>query len=403
MSYHLSFGSVVVVDFLQLAAEHEQNVIEWRRHLHRNPELSGREKETAKFVSNVLKSFGVDEVDIVGETGVAALIRGGCAGKTLALRADMDALPGEEKTGLPFSSKNPEAAHLCGHDAHTAILLGVAQILHSLKEKFSGNVRLVFQPAEENLTGAKLMIRGGVLDSPEVDCIAGLHLWPALPAGTVGLRYGASMAAADSVKIEFRGSQGHAAHPHECVDPLLMAGQFLVNVQAIVSREIAPADSAVLSFGKISGGTVGNIIPDKVLLEGSIRTLLPETRERMAAALERFASSAAQGMRGEASVTISRGVPPLASSTELLALFENSAKELLGADRVVHLVAPSMGSEDFAYYLERVPGFFFRIGVARQGELMRPLHSAAFDPDESSFKTGVAVLCRFAMDFLARE
>jgi len=313
----------------------------------------------------------------------------------------MDALPGEEKTGLPYSSGNPGAAHLCGHDVHTAILLGVAQILSSEKDRFNGAVRLVFQPAEENLSGAKLMIQGGVLESPKVDCIAALHLWPELASGTVGLRYGSAMAAADTFTVEFKGSQGHAAHPHKCVDPILMAGQFLANVQSVVSREIAPVDSAVLSFGKISGGTVGNIIPGSVLLEGTIRTLLPETREHMAAALARFASSTAQGMRGEAEVKIARGVPPLASSSELLTLFENSAKSLLGEEKVLHLPAPSLGSEDFAYYLEHVPGFFFRLGVARPGESMPPLHSPSFNPDESAFKTGVAVTCRFAADFLA--
>ena len=390
------------MDFQALAKNIETDVIEWRRHLHRNPELSGQEYDTAGFVAKILEGIGVEDVRHVGDTGVTGLIRGRGPGRVVALRADMDALPGDEKTGLPFSSERPGAAHMCGHDVHTAILLGVAKVLWGARDEFDGAVRLVFQPAEERLGGAERMIAGGVLENPKVDAIAALHLWPELPAGTVGIRDGALTAAADGVTVEFTGSQGHAAHPHKCVDPIVTAGQFLANVQAVVAREIAPLDAAVLTFGKISGGHAGNIIPDKVTIEGTIRTLSPETREKMAAAVERFAKSTADGMRARVSVTIRRGVPPLIPDSRLVALFAESARDLLGADRVAALPTPSMGGEDFALYLEHVPGVFFRLGVQRPGAPFHPLHSPQFDPDESAFATGVAAMSRFAADFLAR-
>lgn len=390
------------MDFRAAAACVEADVIEWRRHLHRNPELSGQEHDTADFVARVLRETGIEDVRIVGDTGVTGLIRGRGPGRVVALRADMDALPGDEKTGLPFSSERPGAAHMCGHDAHTAILLGVAKVLLGARDAFDGAVRLVFQPAEEGLGGAESMIAGGVLENPKVDAIAALHLWPELPPGTVGIRDGALTAATDGVIVTFTGSQGHAAHPHKCVDPIVTAGQFLANVQAVVAREIAPLDAAVLTFGKISGGHAGNIIPDKVTIEGTIRTLSPETREKMAAAVRRFAKSTADGMRASVSVTIRRGVPPLIPDSRLVALFAEGARDLLGADRVAALPTPSMGGEDFALYLEHVPGVFFRLGVQRPGAPFHPLHSPEFDPDESAFATGVAAMSRFAADFLAR-
>ena len=391
------------MDLLAMAHGIEEDIRDWRHHLHQNPELSGEEQETARYVAEALKKIGAEDIRIIGETGVTALIRGKRSGKTLALRADMDALPGTEASGLPFSSQKEGKAHMCGHDIHTAVLLGAASLLTSLRDSFAGTVRLIFQPAEENLTGARLMIAGGVLENPVPDCVAALHVWPDLPAGTVGVRYGAATAAADTIVVEFTGSQGHAAHPHKCVDPVLMAGQFVANVQAIVSREISPVDSAVLTFGSIHGGTVGNIIPETVTLKGTIRTLLPETRDHVAQAAQRFAEATATASRGKASVQVHRGVPSLFSDPQFVALFEKGAKDLLGSDKVVSLPLPSMGGEDFAFYVEKIPGLFFRLGVGRAGEPNAPLHSPAFTADESALPVGAAAFVRFALDFLAEE
>ena len=391
------------MNLLAMARAIEEDIRAWRHHLHQNPELSGEEKETALYVAEALKKMGAEDVRIIDETGVTALIRGRKPGKTIALRADMDALPGTEASGLPFYSQKEGKAHMCGHDIHTAVLLGVATLLTSLKDSFAGTVRLIFQPAEENLTGARLMIAGGVLENPVPDCVAALHSWPDLPAGTVGVRYGAATAAADSIVVEFTGSQGHAAHPHKCIDPILMAGQFVANVQAIVSREISPVDSAVLTFGSIHGGTVGNIIPETVILQGTIRTLLPETRDHMAEAAQRFAEATAAASRGKVSVRVDRGVPSLFSDPEFIALFERGAKELLGSDKVVTLPHPSLGGEDFAFYTEEIPGLFFRLGVGRPDGPNAPLHSPAFMADESALPVGTAALARFALDFLAEK
>ncbi len=391
------------MDLLAMARAIEEDIRAWRHHLHQNPELSGEEKETARYVAEALKKMGAEDVRIIGETGVTALIRGKTPGRTIALRADMDALPGTEASGLSFSSQKEGRAHMCGHDIHTASLLGAASLLTSLRDRFAGTVRLIFQPAEENLTGARLMISGGVLENPVPDCVAALHVWPDLPAGTVGVRYGAATAAADTIVVEFTGSQGHAAHPHKCVDPVLMACQFVANVQSVVSREVSPVDSAVLTFGSIHGGTVGNIIPETVILQGTIRTLLPETREHVAQAARRFAEATAAASRGKASVQIHRGVPSLFSDQEFLALFEQGAKDLLGEDKVVSLPLPSMGGEDFAFYVEKIPGLFFRLGVGKSGEPNAPLHSPAFAADESALPVGAAAFARFVLDFLAEE
>lgn len=391
------------MDLLAMAYGIEEDIRAWRRHIHQNPELSGEEQETAWYVAEALKKIGAEDIRIIDETGVTALIRGDRGGKTLALRADMDALPGTEASGLPFSSQKEGKAHMCGHDIHTAVLLGATTLLTSLREHFAGTVRLIFQPSEEKLAGAKLMIAGGVLENPIPDCVAALHVWPELPAGTVGVRYGAATAASDSIIVEFTGSQGHAAHPHKCIDPILMAGQFVANVQAIVSREISPVDSAVLTFGSIHGGTVGNIIPETVTLKGTIRTLLPETRELVAEAAKRYAEATAAASRGKVSVQIHQGVPSLFSHPDFIALFEKGAKDLLGSDKVVTLPNPSMGGEDFAFYVEKIPGLFFRLGVGRAGEPNAPLHSPAFIADESALPVGAAAFVRFALDFLAEE
>ena len=391
------------MDLLAMARAIEEDIRAWRHHLHQNPELSGEEQETARYVAEALNTMGAEDVRIIDKTGVTALIRGKKGGKTLALRADMDALPGTEASGLPFSSQKEGKAHMCGHDIHTAVLLGAASLLISLRDSFAGTIRLIFQPAEENLTGARLMIAGGVLENPVPDCVAALHVWPDLPAGTVGVRYGAATAASDTIVVEFTGSQGHAAHPHKCVDPVLMACQFVANVQSVVSREVSPVDSAVLTFGSIHGGTVGNIIPETVTLKGTIRTLLPETRELVAEAAKRFAEATAAASRGKASVQVHRGVPSLFSDPQFIALFEKGAKDLLGSDKVVPLPQPSMGGEDFAFYVEKIPGLFFRLGVGRADKPNAPLHSPAFTADESALPVGAAAFARFALDFLGAE
>ncbi|MDR3332329.1 MAG: amidohydrolase [Synergistaceae bacterium] len=388
------------MDFLRYALEIEDEVIGWRRRIHQNPELGNMEYKTAEFVERTLRSIGIENIRRIGETGVLGILEGHGAGRVAAVRADMDALPSDEKSDYPYPSQCAGVAHTCGHDIHTAILLGVAKSLHKCRDELRGTVKFFFQPAEEILGGAVSMIEGGALENPDVDCILALHVWPELPSGVIGVRYGQMMAATDHVLIEITGSQGHAAHPHKCVDPITIAGQLITNVQAIVSREVSPVDSAVLSFGKISGGTAHNIIPQKVTLEGTIRTISPRTREQMSEAIERFSLGVARNMRGDARVVVTRGTPPLICDESLCEQLEKSAVDLLGAEKVIRLQTPSMGGEDFSFYLEKVPGVFYRLGCASEGKKSVPLHSPEFYPDEGAFKTGVAVTSRFVADLL---
>lgn len=379
----------------------ESEIISIRRLIHSNPELSLQEFETATLIEKFLSELpGMTSVSRIGNTGVTGMLYGtqSQSGKTLALRADIDALPVEEKTGLPFSSIKKGVMHACGHDVHTAVLLGVAKVLSHTRDSFSGTIKFIFQPAEENLAGAQLLLKEGILSDPEVDSIIGLHCWPEIPAGTVAIRRGAMMAASDSLNIKVSGNQGHAAHPHKCVDPIMISAQIITAIQTILSRELAPVEAAVVSFGQIHGGHAPNIIPEMVELSGTVRTISPTTRESMPERIKRISEGIARDMRGSALVDYTFGCPPLISDENLIQLFERTMKSVLGDNVLVHLENPSMGSEDFAYYMEKVPGLFFRLGTADPSEPFVPLHSPYFKVNEKSIVTGIT-----AMSSLARE
>ena len=388
----------------------EDEIISIRRHIHRNPELSMQEFETAALIEKFLSELPGMKVSRVGETGVAAVLEGtkspSLSGRTLAIRADMDALPVQERTKLPFASQKDGVMHACGHDVHTAVLLGTAKVLSGLTNDFSGTVKFVFQPAEENMAGAKMLLKHDILSNPAVDAIIGLHCWPEIQAGTVGFRKGSMMAASDSLKITVEGKQGHAAHPDKCVDPIMMSAQIITALQTIVSRELSPVEAAVISFGQINGGSAPNIIPEKVEIAGTVRTMNPVTRKSMPERIGRLAEGIARDMRGRARVEYGFGCPPLISDDGLLETFENTMDRLLGANNVVHLENPSMGSEDFAYYLEQVPGMFFRLGTADHGTPVTdfvPLHSPYFKVDEKCIACGITAMCGIAVEYLSEQ
>jgi amidohydrolase len=317
----------------------------------------------------------------------------------------MDALPVQEKTELSFASRKDGIMHACGHDVHTSVLLGTAKVLSSKREDFSGTVKFVFQPAEENMAGAKLMLEHGILSDPTVDAIIGLHCWPEIQAGTVGFRRGSMMAASDSLKITVEGKQGHAAHPDKCIDPIAMSAQIITALQTIVSRELSPVEAAVISLGQIHGGNAPNIIPEKVEISGTVRTINPVTRKSMPERIGRLAEGITRDMRGRARVEYGFGCPPLISDDGLLDTFEKTMDRLLGFNSVVHLENPSMGSEDFAYYLEKVPGMFFRLGTADYGTPVTdfiPLHSPYFKIDEKCIVCGITAMCGMAVEYLSR-
>ncbi|TCP31242.1 amidohydrolase/hippurate hydrolase [Scopulibacillus darangshiensis] len=378
-----------------------KKVMAFRRHLHRHPELSFSEYKTSEYVAEILEDAGIEVERHVAGTGVVGLIKGHAPGKTIALRADMDALPIEEQTGLDFASANSGVMHACGHDFHMAILLGAALFLNENKEKIHGAVKLIFQPGEEKLTGAKKMIEAGVLENPAVDAIIALHCWPELPAGMIGVRKGPITAAADFIEIDIKGKAGHAAHPEQCVDPIVIAGHIVSILQTVISREVAPTDPAVLTIGQISGGTAPNVIPSEVKLTGMIRTVNPELQKKMPGMIKRIVTKAAESMNGAADVSYTSATPPLISDDNMVALIDDVVTNILGKDRLVYLENPSLGSEDFSFYAENKPGVLFRLGTHNETEASKfPLHNSRVIFEEKALMTGVSVISEAAVRYL---
>lgn len=341
----------------------QDEFISWRRQIHSHPELGFKEFETTAFIREKLESWGIETRSNGDKTGVIGTLTGGLPStKTIALRADIDALPLVEKSGLDFASQNAGVCHACGHDIHTATLLGAAYVLANVcRDKLAGTVRFIFQPAEETLGGATSMIDSGALDG--VDCILGAHTWPDVVGGCIGVRKGPVMGSNDSFRVIVHGKGGHAAHPHRAIDPVVIGAYIITQLQTIVSRRVAPVDSAVITVGRLNAGTAFNIIPDECVLEGSVRSLDPTVRKHLAEWIRAIAEHTAAGMGAAAEVNYHFGVPPTVCVDEYVDAVSDAAAELLGADKVKTLPAPSLGSEDFAWYLEKVPGAFFRLGT----------------------------------------
>lgn len=393
---------------LSLSNEIKEDVISWRRHIHMYPELSGREFNTAEFVAERLRKFGVDEVveNFAGSTAVVGIIRGKEEGKTVALRADMDALPTEEKSGKPYASRIKGIMHSCGHDAHTAMLLGAAKVLCEMRENLKGNVKLIFQPCEErhDCKGAKWLVEKGVLENPKVSAIFALHVFPELPVGYVGTKEGPFLASSDVFRVKVIGKSTHASRPHQGVDPVIMAAQSINALHHIVSRKLDPLEPAVLTIGKIQGGFAENIIPDEVEFDGTIRTLSHEVRETIPKLIERALSGITSAYGGSYSFQFEEGTPPLINHPETTRFAVEKMRELLGKERVVILERPTMGGEDFSVYLQHVPGTFIRLGVRNEEKgIVHPLHNSRFDIDEDALPVGVAVESYLALTYLNRD
>lgn len=369
--------------------------------IHQYPELSLKEERTAALVETNLKDLGL-EVRRVGVTGVVGLLRGERPGKTLALRADMDALPLTERTGCPFPSQVPGVMHACGHDAHTAILLGTAKVLAGLREDLAGNVKFLFQPAEENnpTGGAHILMDGGALDDPKVNLILALHVWPDLPTGTIGVRTGPLMAASDRVFLTIRGKSSHGSAPHQGVDAIVATAHVVTALQTIVSRNVSPLEAAVLSFGTVHGGNRYNIIAEEVKLEGTCRTLNPQVRELVPRRLAELATKVAEGLGASCETSYIRGYPPVVNAEEGVELIRRAGIDALGASGVVQPEYPGMGAEDFAFYLEKIPGALFWLGCTAPGAKKVPLHNPEFLVDERALPIGVEVFVRAALSYL---
>jgi amidohydrolase len=391
---------MTLTDTIRQGAQHlAEELVQLRRTIHQNPELGFEEHKTADLVASSLRRVEIPVESGVGKTGVVAIIEGAQPGKTIAVRADMDCLPVHEETNLPFASRHAGKMHACGHDLHTAIGIGVARLLHDLRGELKGRVKMIFQPAEEILSGARAMIRDGVLEHPEVEAIVGFHNWPILATGKIGYLRGIVMASSDAFTLSFKGLSGHAAHPHTAVDVITGASYFITQLQTIVSREIAPIKPAVVTIGRIEAGTAANIIPDRLVLSGTVRTLDSQARDQVESAMRRMLDGFKAGMRLDYELEYQRQVPVLRNDGTMLERVTGSARAILGDENVEELGGPSMGSEDFACYTERVPGVYLRIGSMIDGRA-RMLHNSDFYPNEGAIPIAVQVVTRAVVDLL---
>jgi len=379
--------------------------VEVRRHLHRNPELSFAEFETHRYLQEQLEALGCTfQPGLGGGTGVKVVISGGKPGPTVALRADIDALPILEETGLPFASQRPGVMHACGHDTHTAILLATARALLRIKDQLAGHVVLLFQPGEEkNPGGASLMIADGVLDDPKVDAIFGLHVAPNLEAGAMAFGAGTMMAAPDEVEITVVGKGGHGAYPHLTVDPVMAACQIVTLLQQVVARNVSPFQQAVITVGMIHGGGAPNVIPDEVKLNATVRTMDSGLRRLMPQRIEAVVKGVCDAAGATYRFKYELGYPMLKNDPAMTELGRQAACAALGDERVLEM-EPSMGGEDFAYYLERVPGTFARLGAMTAGtEAPYGLHTSRLMIDEDCITVGVAYYLQVVQSFLTAK
>jgi amidohydrolase len=381
-----------------LAKAFFNEVVEIRQKIHTNPELAFEEFETAALVSEKLTQYGIDHQTGVAKTGVVGLIKGKTPdSKVVALRADMDALPILELNDVPYKSGNEGKMHACGHDVHTSVLLGAAKILNELKSEFEGSIKLIFQPSEEKYPGgAKIMIEEGVLENPKPDVIIGQHVYPELDAGKVGMKSGMYMASTDEIYLTVKGRGGHGAIPQRNIDPVLIASHIVVSLQQIVSRNSNPAMPTVLSFGKFIANGQTNVIPDVVKLEGIMRTFNEEWRADMKNRITKMAKGIAESMGGSCDVFIDQGYPFLVNDYEITKNMRNYAIEFLGDKNVTELELRTT-AEDFAYFSQKIPGCFYRLGVRNRSKgIDSNLHTATFNVDEESIKTGMGVMAWLA-------
>jgi amidohydrolase len=382
-----------------LARKFYPEIVEIRRHLHMQPELSKQEEKTSQHITSLLQEWEIPYRDKIGGNGVLGeLVFTNPVNRVIALRADMDALPIKEQNEVPYKSRVQGVMHACGHDVHMASLLGVARILMELRDELQGTVKLIFQPSEEQYPGGAIgMISEGVLEDPRPDLIIGQHVYPELEAGMTGMRGGFYMASTDEIFITVRGKGGHAATPHRVVDPVLVIAHIVVALQQIVSRNANPTTPSVISFGKVCADGRTNIIPDEARLEGVMRTFDEEWREEMKSRITAMATSIAKGMGAECEVFIDKGYPAVYNDPAATDRARKYAVEYLGESNVADL-DQRMTAEDFSYYQQQVPGVFYRLGIMNKEKgITSNLHTSTFDVDESSLITGMGTMAWIAI------
>jgi len=389
--------------FLADAKTIQAQLGEIRRDLHRYPEIGMTETRTARIVADYLKGLGLAVREGVGGTGVVGLLYGRGGDRTVAIRADMDALPMTDRIAGDHRSCIEGKAHACGHDGHTAMVLGAASLLCRSAEALEGNVKFIFQPSEERLPGGALpMIRDGVLDNPRVNGLFSCHVHPGVPQGSVMVTPGYCTVSSAGFTLEMIGKGGHVALPHQAVDPIVMAADCINAAQNIISRRTDPLDSVILAFGTIHGGTANNIIPDTVTLKGTIRALSPERRDRMVVMFRETVAATAQKHGGDFRLNVKLEYPSVYNDPAMVSLFRQAAATVVGDTRVIHTERPFMGGEDIAYFHERIPGVFWFMGTGNPDRgFQHPLHSPLFDFDEAVLSVGAALHAQCASDFLS--
>ena len=385
------------MDIAKKVEEVTESAIAFRRYIHENAELGMKEfKATERIVAELSKLPGFEVQDL--KPGCIAILKGKKPGKTLALRADMDALPMNEESGLPFASQNG-ACHSCGHDIHATILLGSALALSSMVEELNGTVKFLFQPAEETLEGAIHLLKHGALDG--VDAILALHTWPYGPVGKVAYKRGPMQASADMIDITVTGRAGHAAYPHKNVDSILVASHIVTALQAVVARQTDPLEAAVVTLGTINGGTATNIIAPEVTMTGTVRTLSREVREKIQGQIETVVTNVAEAFGAKASLNYMLGTPPVINDDVMVEHVINAATKVVGSENVYDLEVPTMGGEDYAFFLEKVPGAFFRICTANDDpQTQIASHNAKIRYDEKAIPIGINVMCQAVKSYL---
>ena len=381
----------------------KDEIIKLRRNFHMNPELGFEEYETSKFIKGYLDKEGIS-YESYAKTGVCGIIRGDLEEKkdrVIGLRSDIDALPIEENNKCEYISTVKGKMHACGHDGHAAILLGVAKILNRNRELFGGTIKLIFEPAEETIGGARYMIEEGVLTAPNVDIMCGLHLDENINCGQVEVKFGAVNAASNPFKVEVMGVGGHGAYPSSAIDPIVISSNIINALQNIVSREVNPLNSAVITVGSIHGGTGANIIPEKVTLTGIIRTLNSEDRQLVTRRVDEIAKGIGLTLRGKVKIEIEESYPMLINDKNSVNKLRNAAIKVIGEENVLEQEYPHMGVESFAYFANEIPSVFYFLGCRNEEKgIIHPAHSSLFDIDEDALMIGVAIQCQMVLDYL---
>ena len=386
----------------ELANAQHAELVNIRRHLHENPELGFEEVATAQYIADYLAGLGLEVTSQVAKTGVVALLRGARPGKTVAIRADMDALPIQELNEVPYKSKHPGKMHACGHDAHVAAAIGAARILWELRDQINGNVKFIFQPAEEAPGGAEPMIAAGVLENPTVDAIIGGHVWGGLESGIIEVMSGPTMASSDIIRLKIIGKGGHAAQPHTTIDPIVIASEIVGALQKLVSRQTDPFESVVISICSFHAGDVFNVIPHSAYLEGAVRTLNNELRHELPHKIEKIIRGITEPYGATYELDYYLGYPVTVNDPGVTETVRKAAVSVLGADKVRVAARASMGGEDYAYFLNKVPGTYIRIGTRNPEKgICQEMHHPRFDIDEAVLELTPVVYAQAAFDLLA--